>query len=158
MVAAMATAQAAPAPQKIGVVDFQQILQQAPQRAAIDSMMKSKFEKRELEVMDLSKQIESVKGQLQKSPNSSKLSTQLTELQSQFQLKRQLLIQDQQTAFNQAKGKMLKLLNEEVASVAKKDHLTLVIPSNAALYAAPSTEITKEVLAGLKASKVKVTN
>ncbi|WP_108652051.1 OmpH family outer membrane protein [Dongshaea marina] len=158
MAAGISSAYAAAA-QKIGVVNVAEVLQALPQQQQINQMMQKKFSARQQELQKLGQKIQGILAKQKKdkdfmsSDEMAKLSRQVTELKSQFDLKRQLLQQDEQRTFADARNKLLVTIQQAVKTVAQKQQLALVLQAPAVAYTTPDMDISKQVVEQLNKSK-----
>ncbi len=141
---------------RIGVVDMQQILHEAPQMKKINADLKKQFAKRQAAIL---KQANKWKADMESfSKNRAVLSPKkLKDAQSgiaseeaQLRTAQMSYQQDLRKAQDQAMGEFLKRLKFSVTKVAGSKDLEVVLPKNALLYSTSSTDITGPVLASLK--------
>ena len=141
---------------KIAVVNFQTILQNAPQVDKIRDQLKQQFSKQEQDLVKAQKQLQSDADKLQK--NSAVMSKKDKQALEDKITKEQEALQQNQMAFQQAfmqaqNDKLTKFIDtvkDKVAAVAKKDGYTIVLTNASVVYSVSDNDITDAVLKELK--------
>ncbi len=141
--------------QSIGVVDMRQIFQ-SPEVKQINNNLDKQFASQRNEIVALSKSLqantkkldrnESVMSKSNISSLKSKISKQKKKLRtSQMNFQKALF-----AAQNKAMNGFMEKLHATAEKVALKDHLDVVFPKNSVLYARKITNITDEIIDGIK--------
>ncbi len=146
--AAPATTTAAPV---IAVVNVQQIFQQSPKIADLNKKLQSQFKGRQEKLIAAQKSLQdevdkfkkdsSTMSQKDKDDMQKKIVDDQTALSKDANVFQQDLSKEQ----NKIMKGVLSQLNEIISSIAKKNNYTLVLDSQAVVYAADSADITKQV-------------
>lgn len=146
--AAPATTTTAPV---IAVVNVQQIFQQSPKISDLNKKLQSQFKDRQEKLIAAQK---SLQDELDKFKKESSTMSQKDKDQMQKKIvDDQTSLSKDANAFQQDLSKeqnkimkgVLSQLNEIISSIAKKNNYTLVLDSQAVVYAADSADITKQV-------------
>ena len=153
---AMSVAATAAQSMGVGVVDMQQVLQSSSHVKRINADLKKQFASRKDKILAMAKKLQgdmasytknkAVMSKAKSAALRAQISTGETTLRGE-QMKYQ---QDLLAAQNKAMSSFLKQLKSTVTKIASKKHLTVVFPKNGLLYAADDTDITSDVLKGLK--------
>jgi outer membrane protein len=135
----------------LAVVNVQQLFQSSPKIADLNKQLQAKFKPRQEKLLSsqktLSDEVEKFK---KESPTMSQkdkdaLQKKITGDQAVLQKEAAAFQQD----LNKEQGKVMKgvlaQLNSVIASIAKKNNYSLVLDSQAVIYAADSSDITKQV-------------
>lgn len=147
------------AEQKIGVVNFQQIVQTLPQTAEIIKALGEEFKDQGAELEKLKGDItfdqEKLKrdGALMSEKDKKELEKKIALAYRQFQEKGQTLQQQSQQRQNEETNKIVALVRQTVDTLAAKEGFDLIIDASAAPYVNPELDISKKVFD--KVSKLK---
>lgn len=147
-------ASASAADLKIGYVQVDKILQEAPQTAESGKKLEKEFSPRTQELERMQKQIRDQESALDK--NSLTLSEterrnkerDISNLKIEFQRKQRELREDVNLRKNEELGSLQERINKAVSSVAQAEGYDLVIYSGVA-YASNKVDITDKVLKSL---------
>ncbi|HYD33243.1 MAG TPA: OmpH family outer membrane protein [Methylophilaceae bacterium] len=148
------TASASAAELKIGYVQVDKILQEAPQTAESGKKLEKEFSPRTQELERMQKQIRDQESALDK--NSLTLSEterrnkerDISNLKIEFQRKQRELREDVNLRKNEELGSLQERINKAVSTVAQAEGYDLVIYSGVA-YASNKVDITDKVLKSL---------
>lgn len=148
----LCNAQAADTAQlKVAVVNVQQVLQQSPRVAELSKKLENQFKTRQTKINDEQK---SLQDQLDKLKKESTTMSQKDRdaMQKQIAAKRSELVkevvayqQDLQKEQNKIMQNILNDLNGIVSTIAKGASYSLVLDSQAVIFAPDGNDITKEV-------------
>jgi len=147
-------ASASAAELKIGYVQVDKILQEAPQTAESGKKLEKEFSPRTQELERMQKQIRDQESALEK--NSLTLSEterrnkerDISNLKIEFQRKQRELREDVNLRKNEELGSLQERINKAVSSVAQAEGYDLVVYSGVA-YASNKVDITDKVLKSL---------
>jgi len=135
----------------IAVVNVQQLFQQSPHIADLNKKLQTQFKDRQDKLVIAQKSLQDELDSFKK--NSSTMSKkEKDKIQKKIASDQSTLSRDA-NAFQQDLGKeqkrimsgVLSDLNNIISSIAKKNNYSLVLDSQAVVYAADSADITKEV-------------
>ncbi|WGV99661.1 OmpH family outer membrane protein [Vibrio sp. YMD68] len=149
-------AHAAEAAQKIGYVNSAQIFQALPQREVVLQKMQEEFKDRAAELQTIQAQaktkIEKLQrdGELLGQEEVEKLRIEISQLESNFQIKGKSLEQASARREAEEKQKLFKLIQDAVNKVAEKEGYDLIIEAQALQYAKPEYNISEKVIDSLK--------
>lgn len=141
---------------KIAVVDFQTILEKAPQVNKIRDELKNEFSKQEQNLVNAQKELQANADKLQK--NNAVMSQKDKKALEDKVTKEQQELQQNQMAFQQAFMKaqndklknFIDMVKGKVGDVAKKDGYTIVLTNASVVYSGSENDITNDVLKELK--------
>jgi outer membrane protein len=148
-------AQAAQAQAKIGVVNVQRLLQEAPQAQAASAALEGEFATRKRDLQNMERDLKVKDDKLQKDGatmaeadrrNQEKV---LRDGQREFARKQNEFMEDLNVRRNEALGQLQRTVLQEVQVYAKSAGLDVVVAD--ALFASPSVDITNQVLSALQA-------
>ena len=139
---------------KIGYVQVDKILQEAPQTAESGKKLEKEFSPRTQELERMQKQIRDLEGAMDK--NSLTMSEterrnkerDISNLKIEFQRKQRELREDVNLRKNEELGSLQDRINKAVSSVAETEGYDLVVYSGVA-YASKKVDITDKVLKSL---------
>ncbi len=151
--AATATAASTSTP-IVAVVNVQQIFQQSPKIAELNKKLQGQFKGRQEKLIASQKSLQdeldkfkkdaSTMSQKEKDDMQKKIVDDQTALSKDANTFQQDLSKEQ----NKIMKGVLSQLNEIISGIAKKNGYTLVLDSQAVVYAADSADITKQVASG----------
>ncbi|MDP2751502.1 MAG: OmpH family outer membrane protein [Rhodocyclaceae bacterium] len=138
---------------KIGFVNGQRIISEAPQSAKAKKKIEKEFEKRNDELQKMAKQIQSLQEQLEK--NSVTLSEadrrnkdrEAGELNRDFQRKKREFQEDINLRQNEEVASIYERANKVVKQIAEAEKYDLIVQE--AVYFSPRIDITDKVLKAL---------
>lgn len=140
---------------KIGVLDFQQVMQKSKQVQAINTQLRSQFQPRWDKITAAEKSLQSESDQLTKNSatmsdaDRSKLQDQVTTDKSNVQVQIQNFQRDLTAAQNQAMQKFMAQVSTIVANVAKQGNYDVILLKNNVPYANTNLDVTSQVLTQL---------
>lgn len=152
LVAGVEVAQAADAtPMKVAIVNVQQVLQQSPRVAELSKKLEGEFKTRQAKIGDEQKSLQTSLDKFKKeSPTMSQKDRDT--MQKQISADRSDLVkqvvsyqQDLQKEQNKIMQSILADLNGIVSNIAKTQNYSLVLDSQAVIFAADGNDITKDV-------------
>lgn len=135
----------------LAVVNVQQLFQSSPKIADLNKQLQAKFKPRQEKLMSAQK---SLQDEMEKYKKEAPTMSQKDKdsLQKKITSDQSVLAKDAaafQQDLNKEQGKVMKgvlaQLNTVIASIAKKNNYSLVLDSQAVIYAADSADITKQV-------------
>lgn len=142
---------ATPASLKVAVVNVQQVLQQSPRVTALSKKLETQFKDRQTKIADRQKALQDELEKFKKeSPTMSqknrdnvqkKIANERSDLVKQVVAYQQDLNKEQ----NKIMQGILGDLNGIVSSLAKKQSYALVLDSQAVIFSANGSDITKDV-------------
>ena len=137
---------------KIGVVDIQQILQQAPQVKTINERLEKKYNNRQQEIVKLQEALKKNMEKLErdgailsvaeKNTLEENIVTQRRDLQRKGQDYQQDLGREQ----NQEMQQFFALVKAEIDKVAKKEKYDLILQKDGVPYANDDVDVTAQVM------------
>jgi outer membrane protein len=138
---------------KIGFVDMQRLLDQAPVAVKANKKLTTEFAKRELELQKLSKQIKTQQEALEK--NGATMSEterrnrerELGDLSREFQRKQREFREDLEIRRNEAMAGILDRANKALRQVAESEKYDLIVQD--AVYFSPRIDITDKIIKAL---------
>jgi outer membrane protein len=146
--------QAAQAQVKIGVVNVQRLLQEAPQAQAASAALETEFATRKRDLQTMERDLKAKDDKLQKDGatmaeadrrNQEKV---LRDGQREYARKQNEFMEDLNVRRNEALGQLQRTVLQEVQIYAKSAGLDVVVAD--ALFASPSVDITNQVLTALQ--------
>lgn len=138
---------------KIGFVNSQRILNDAPQAAKAKKKLEREFEKRDQELLKLSKQLQSVQESLEK--NSVTLSEserrnkerEFNDLNRDFLRKQREFKEDLNLRQNEEMAAIYERVNKVIKGIAEVDKYDIIFQE--AVYANPRIDLTDKVIKAL---------
>jgi len=147
----MMQANAAEASANIAVVNVQQVFQQSPKIASLNKKLQDQFKSRQQKLVaqqkglqdevDKYKKDEPTMSQKDKDSQQKKIAQDQANLSKDASAFQEDLNKEQSKAMKS----VLAQLNDIISGIAKKDHYTLVLDSQAVIYATDAADITKQV-------------
>ncbi|NNM62712.1 MAG: OmpH family outer membrane protein [Steroidobacteraceae bacterium] len=159
----LAVAQGANAQTKIGVVNFQQLLQEAPQTKSAMQSLETEFAPRRRELLSMQSDLKSKAANLQKNgPMMAdaariKAESALRDEQSVFQAKAHSFQNDVSAQRNEELGKVQHFLLQEIQAYSKSKGYDIVF-GDGVFFAKESYDITPGVLALLMTKPAKLSS
>ncbi len=135
----------------IAVVNVQQVFQESPKISDLNKKLQNQFKSRQDELVAQQKTLQDEMDKYKKeSPTMSdkdkdKLQKKIVDDQSNLAKKASTFQQDLAKEQGKVMKNVLAQLNDIISSIAKKNGYTLVLDSQAVIYANDSTNITKQV-------------
>lgn len=153
------TSSAMAADQKIGVVNFQEIMGKIPQTAAVMQSLEAEFKDEKAVLAQLEQDIkynqEKKKrdGSLMSPKEIEALDKKTAELYSEYQTKGKAFQQKTNLRKNEETSKIVGLVRQAIDNIAAEGDYDFVIEQSAVIYAKPDATITSQVVD--KVSKLK---
>lgn len=135
----------------IAVVNVQQIFQQSPKIADLNKKLQSQFKGRQEKLIAAQKSLQDELDTLKKESTTMSqkdkdaMQKKIVDDQTNLSKDANAFQQDLSKEQNKIMKGVLSQLNGIISSIAKKNGYTLVLDSQAVVYAAESTDITKQV-------------
>jgi outer membrane protein len=149
-VSAFLASATASAETKIGVVNFQKLIEESPQTKATMKALESEFEPRRREMLGLQTDLKARddkfqrEGALMAETDRSKEEIALRDLQHDLQRKAQVFQDDATTRRNEELGKVQRFLVQQIETYANTQGFDLVVYGT--FYSKPAMDITAQVL------------
>ncbi|TQV86636.1 OmpH family outer membrane protein [Aliikangiella coralliicola] len=138
---------------KIGVVDIQAVLQQAPQLKTVGESIQKKFKEQQDELAALRKKGTDLQEKAKRdamtmtNPEKLKIQRELQSLDAEFELKQKFLEEDVSFTSKQERAKIMQRIMQAVKKVSEEEKFDLVVRSDVALHASSAINITNKVIA-----------
>jgi outer membrane protein len=135
---------------KIAVVNFQKLIEDAPQTKTTMKALEAEFEPRRREILAMQTDLKArdekfqKEGSLMAETDRSKQEIALRDLQHEFSRKAQVLQDDATTRRNEELGKVQRYLVQEIQIYSNTQGFDLVVYGT--LYSAPALDITAQML------------
>ncbi len=148
-VSALLASAVADAETKIGVVNFQKLIEEAPQTKATMKLLEAEFEPRRKEMLSMQTDLKTRdekfqrEGSLMSETDRSKEEIALRDLQHDYSRKAQQFQDDATTRRNEELGKVQRYLVQEISTYANTQGFDLVVYG--AFYDKPSIDITAQL-------------
>jgi len=161
MLAAACLFAAAPASAeiKIGFVNSQRILNDAPQAAKAKKKIEKEFEKRDQDLQKVAKQLQTMQANMQKNSvtmsDSERLDKerQFNELNRDFQRKQREFREDLNLRQNEEMAAIFDKVNKVIKNIAETEKFDLILQE--AVYASPRIDLTDRVIKALSDGSTK---
>lgn len=156
LTASLFTNAAQAAEQKIGYVATGPVLSQMAQKSNVNEKLRKEFKDRIANVQRLEtkikKGIEKIKrdGELMSEVERTKLQRELQASDSELKLHMTNLREDERKRSLEEQQKLIEKLQKAVTALAKKEGYTVVLDSQAVLYANPADDLSAKVLKAVK--------
>lgn len=140
------------ADQKIGVVNFQEVMSKIPQTAALMQSLEAEFKDEKAIITQLEKDIkyyqEKLKrdGSLMSVKEKEELNVKVKSLFQEYQVKGKALQEKATQRQNQETNKIIALVRQAVDNIAVKQDYDLVLSQQAVVYAKPDASLTDIVV------------
>jgi outer membrane protein len=140
------------ADQKIGVVNFQEIMGKIPQTAAVMQALEAEFKDERAVLSQLEKDIKYYQekkqrdGSLMSVKEKEELDKQIGTLYQDYQLKGKAFQEKTGVRQNEETNKIIALVRQAVDNIAAKEKYDLVIEQKAVVFSKPDTSITDQVV------------
>jgi outer membrane protein len=141
---------------KIGVADFQRLLEESPQAKAAGQVLQNEFAPRQRELQQQEKDLQAKADKLTRDAavmsekEVTALKKELTNGQTDLQRAGESFTEEVTARRNEELNKLQNLLVSEVSGFAKEGGYDLVIPSSMALYSKDTYNITAQLLTYLQ--------
>lgn len=142
---------------KIAYVSVDRVLASANLSKSAESRLKSEFEKQNKEIQDLGAKLKAGTDKLEKDapvlPEAERLKRQreLTELNREFQRRRQEFTEDLNMRRSQELSSIVEKANKVIKQIAESEKYDLILQE--AVHVSPKIDITDKVVQALNASK-----
>ncbi len=136
---------------KVGVVNAQKVLEQAPQAEAARKRLEAEFAPRDKSMLDVQKEMRKNEEKLEKDAmimsdaEKQKLDRELTAQKREFKRKQEEFRDDLNARRNEEFGKLQKRIADVILAAAKEGSYDLVL-TDGVLYASDKVDITEMVL------------
>ena len=148
---------AAEAETRIGFVNGQRVINEAPQAAKAKKKLEKEFEKRDQELQKLAKQLQAVQETLEK--NGITLSDgerrnkerELADLNREFQRRQREFREDLNLRQNEEMATIYERVNKVIKQIAEAEKYDLILQE--AVYVSPRLDITDRVIKALVEAK-----
>lgn len=136
---------------QLAVVNVQQLFQSSPKIADLNKQLQAKFKPRQEKLMSSQKMLQDEMDKFKKeaptmSPkDKDALQKKISDDQANLSKDATAFQQDLSKEQSKVMKGVLAQLNSIIASIAKKNNYSLVLDSQAVIYAADSSDITKQV-------------
>jgi len=135
---------------KIGFVNSQRILSEAPQATKAKKKIENDFTKRDLELQKLAKQLQTLQENIEK--NSATLSEtdrhnkerEFSDLNRDFQRKQREFKEDLNLRQNEEMAKIFERVNKVIRGIAETEKYDLILQE--AVYASPRIDLTDKII------------
>jgi len=140
------------ADQKIGVVNFQEVMGKIPQTAALMQSLEAEFKDEKAIITQLEKDIkyyqEKLKrdGALMAAKEKDELNAKVKSLFQEYQVKGKALQDKASQRQNQETNKIIALVRQAVDNIAAKEDYDLVLSQQAVVFSKPDSSITDIVV------------
>ncbi len=140
------------ADQKIGVVNFQEVMGKIPQTAALMQSLEAEFKDEKAVITQLEKDIkyyqEKLKrdGALMAVKEKDELNVKVKSLFQEYQVKGKALQEKATQRQNQETNKIIALVRQAVDNIAAKEDFDLVLSQQAIVFSKPDYSITDTVV------------
>ena len=141
---------------KIGVVNYNRLMQESPQAKAAQEILRAEFAPKQRELQALQAALKSQEDGLQKdgatmtADQRTQLETKLRNGNRDYSQKLSAYQDDVTARQNEELSKLQKMLVEEVQSYAQAQKFDLVL-ADGVIFASPGLDITPAILTGLQA-------
>lgn len=147
------------ADQKIGVVNFQEVMQKIPQRALIMQTLEAELKDENNVVQQLGKDIKynqekkARDGALMSKKDAAALDAKIAALFQEYQAKGKAFQEKAQARQNQESQKLMTLISASVNEIAKEGDYDVILAQAAAIYSKPELSITDKVITQVSKAK-----
>jgi outer membrane protein len=146
------TGSALAAGEKIGVVNFQEVMQKIPQSAAVMQNLETEFKDDKAELMKLEGDIkfeqEKLKrdGALMSEAQKKESELKITTMYQDYQTKGKVFQQKSGQRQNEETNKIIALVRQAVDNIAAKSKYDLIVEQKAVVFSKPDADITEQVV------------
>ena len=159
MVGATMSSAAVAFEQKIGVIDMATIFKNLPQREQVAQQLQSEFKERVESIQAIEKQMQGLvdkqkrDGALMSNEEKTQMAREMESLQSDYQLKRKALEEDNRRRQGEERNKLLMKVQQAVNAIAKSEKYDIIMQSNAVAYINKENDISSKVAAKVAKTK-----
>lgn len=135
---------------KIGFVNSQRVLTEAPQAAKAKKKMESDFSRRDLDLQKMAKQLQSLQESVEKnSPTLAEADRaakerEFSDLNRDFQRKQREFKEDLNIRQNEEMAKIFERVNKVIKNIAETEKYDLILQE--AVYASPRIDLTDKII------------
>lgn len=150
---------AADMPTKIGVLDWQQLLAQAPQAKAAGERLEKEFQRPKDDLMAMQKKFVAQRDKFQRDKDvlsvteRAKKEKELQKLEADLRHKDEQLRSEYSTRHQEEMNNFITEVRAVVDELAKADKFDLILPQEATLFMADRIDVTDAVLSRLQKAK-----
>lgn len=140
---------------KVGVIDVQEILKQAPQIKALEERLQKKFQERQKVLLELQAAWQKNGEKLERDAavlsdtEKSELQTKMAKQQRDLSRLDQDLKQDYQLEQQKELAKFFPILKEKIDTLAEKQGFDLILQKEGVPYAKPEIDVTQSIIDAL---------
>jgi outer membrane protein len=140
------------AEQKIGVVNFQEVMGKIPQTAAIMKSLSEEFKDEQAALSTLETDIKYLQekhkrdGSLMSAKDIADIKAQISTLYQDYQAKGKAFQEKTAARKNEETNKIIALVRQAIDNIAAKGDYDLVLEQSAVVYSKPDSAITAEVV------------
>ena len=140
------------ADQKIGVVNFQEVMSKIPQTAAVMKSLEAEFKDEKAVLAQLEQDIKYLQekrkrdGSLMSAKDIEELEAKIGGLFQDYQLKGKAFQQTTGARKNEETNKIIALVRQAIDNIAAKGDYDLVLEQSAVVFSKPDSAITEEVV------------
>jgi outer membrane protein len=152
-----ASAVAADAEVKVGVVNAQRVINESPQAAKAKKKLEKEFEKRDQDLQKMAKQLQSLQDNLEKNGLTMAESDrrakerEFNETNREFQRRQREFREDLNLRQNEEMAAIYDRVNRVIKQVAETEKFDLILQE--AVYVSPKIDLTEKVIKALQESK-----
>ena len=138
--------------QKIGVVNFQEVMGKIPQTAAVMQSLEAEFKDEKELLTQLEKDIKYLQekkkrdGSLMNAKEKEALDKEAAEKYKEYQIKGQAFQQKVNVRQQEEQNKIIALVRQAIDNIAAKDNFDMVLEQKAVVYNKPKQSITSKVV------------
>lgn len=140
------------ADQKIGVVNFQEVMQQIPQTAQVMQVLEAEFKDESAAIKKLQEDLKYMQekkkrdGALMSAKEKEELDAKMAKAFQDYQKRGQEFQQKSQQRQNQETSKIIALVRQSIDKIAANKKFDLILEQKAVVFAKPDTNITEDVV------------
>jgi len=159
MLGATMSSTAFAAEQKIGVIDMATIFKNLPQREQVAQQLQAEFKERVESIQAIEKQMQALvekqkrDGALMSTEQKTAMAREMESLQSDYQLKRKALEEDNRRRQGEERNKLLMQVQTAVNTIAETEKYDIIMQSNAVAYINKEHDISVKVAAKVAKTK-----
>jgi len=147
------------AEQKIGVIDMATIFKNLPQREQVAQQLQAEFKERVESIQAIEKQMQALvekqkrDGALMSNEQKTAMAREMESLQSDYQLKRKALEEDNRRRQGEERNKLLMQVQTAVNTIAETEKYDIIMQSNAVAFINKEHDISVKVAAKVAKTK-----
>jgi len=138
--------------QKIGVVNFQEVMAKIPQTAAVMQKLEAEFKDEKAIIAQLEQDIKYFQekkkrdSSLMTDKEKEELDKQIATKYQEYQIKGKEFQQKTQVRQNEETSKIIALVRQAIDNIAAKDKFDMVVEQKAVVFSKPDSSITDKVV------------